>query len=278
MAEMMDAISLARKALLDGLEALHDHLDAVIVVGAQAIYLHTGEAQVALAAYTTDGDIAIDPDLLGTDPLIEEAMREAGFEPIKDAIGSWESALGSQVDLMVPAAVAGKGKKTSRGVDAPPHARHAMRRTKGLEAALIDNSVMTITEPDPVVDTRSFDVKVAGPAALLIAKLHKISERLDQPNRIDNKDAHDVYRILVAVETAELAETTRRLLTEPVSAEITEEAIELLRQLFGRSTATGSRMAAAAEEGLGDPEQVALSVSILAQDLLDALLTAAGER
>lgn len=272
----MDAVSLARRALLDGLEALHDHLNALIVVGAQAIYLHTGEAQVALAAYTKDGDIAIDPDLLGTDPLIEEAMREAGFEPIKET-GSWESALGSQVDLMVPAAVAGKGKKTSRGVDAPPHARHAMRRTKGLEAALIDNSVMTITAIDPAVDPRSVDVKVAGPAALLIAKLHKISDRLDQPNRIDNKDAHDIYRILVAIETAALAKTTRRLLAEAVSAEITEEAIEILRQLFGTPVAAGSRMAAAAEEGLGDPEQVALAVSILTEDLLVALHDAVDE-
>jgi hypothetical protein len=33
----------ARRALLDALEALRQHARAVILIGAQAIYLHTGE-------------------------------------------------------------------------------------------------------------------------------------------------------------------------------------------------------------------------------------------
>lgn len=37
-----DLLVAARSALLDALEALHAHRDAVIVIGAQAIYLHTG--------------------------------------------------------------------------------------------------------------------------------------------------------------------------------------------------------------------------------------------
>jgi hypothetical protein len=37
----------ARRALLDALDALGPHRDAVILVGAQAIYLHTGSAEVA---------------------------------------------------------------------------------------------------------------------------------------------------------------------------------------------------------------------------------------
>ncbi|MCL2804066.1 MAG: hypothetical protein FWD29_08995 [Micrococcales bacterium] len=36
----------ARSVLLDALEALHDHLDNLIMVGAQAVYLHTGEGTV----------------------------------------------------------------------------------------------------------------------------------------------------------------------------------------------------------------------------------------
>ena len=48
----------ARRVLLDALEALDEHRNAVILVGAQAIYLHVGEGDIAVAVYTTDGDIA----------------------------------------------------------------------------------------------------------------------------------------------------------------------------------------------------------------------------
>ena len=36
----------ARRALLDAADALEAHLDAVVLVGAQAIYLHAGEADL----------------------------------------------------------------------------------------------------------------------------------------------------------------------------------------------------------------------------------------
>jgi hypothetical protein len=49
-----DLLVAARGALLDALKALHAHLDAVIVIGAQAIYLHTGAARVALAEATKE--------------------------------------------------------------------------------------------------------------------------------------------------------------------------------------------------------------------------------
>lgn len=42
-----DLLVRARAALLDALDALADHRDAVVVIGAQAIYLHTGGAAVA---------------------------------------------------------------------------------------------------------------------------------------------------------------------------------------------------------------------------------------
>jgi hypothetical protein len=69
----------SRQALLDALEALKPHLDAVIVVGAQAIYMHTGEALVGLAATTKDSDLALDSRVLEDSPLLEEAMASAGF-------------------------------------------------------------------------------------------------------------------------------------------------------------------------------------------------------
>ncbi len=51
---------IARRVLLDALEAFGPHRDAAILVGAQAIYLHTGDAELAVAEYTTDADLALD--------------------------------------------------------------------------------------------------------------------------------------------------------------------------------------------------------------------------
>ncbi len=279
---MTDAVSLARRGLLDALEALQEHLDAIILVGAQAIYLHTGEADVALAAYTTDGDLVIDPTILGTDPLVEDALKSGGFEPLKNkdgqrVVGSWITDFDVAVDLMVPTEVAGLGKKTSRGVEAPPHDRYAMRRTHGLEGAIVDYSVKTIASLE-LNDSRSFEVKVAGPAALLVAKLHKINDRLEQPqNRRDDKDAHDVYRLLRTIETATLADAFQHLLAEPVSKAVASEAVGMLRDLFGSSSSRGSLMAGQAEEGVGDPEQVSLAASFLATDLLAVLAVLADQ-
>lgn len=113
---MADSVSIetiyARTALLDALEALGAHRDSIILVGAQAIYLRTGQADVALAEYTTDADLAIDPRTLGPNPRIEEAMSTAGFmrDPANINPGTWISARGIPVDLMVPDNVAGSSQ------------------------------------------------------------------------------------------------------------------------------------------------------------------------
>lgn len=266
-----DAVTMAREGLLDALDALRAHLDALVIVGAQAVYLRTGTTQVALAEYTTDGDVVIDPELLGSDPLIERAMRASGFtpDPRQSIIGTWISPHGVSVDLMVPDAVAGPGR---RGVRLPPHDSKAMRRARGLEAALVDNSKMVIDSLNDGDDHREFTVSVAGPAALLVAKLHKIHDRIDSPTRLDNKDAHDIYRLLRAIDTGVFVPPINHLLSEEVSAEITREALDYLLELFAMgSSAQGSTMAGAAEELVGDPVAVAESVSLLAQDLLRTL-------
>ena len=52
-----------------------------------------------------------------------------------------------------------------------------------------------------LTEVRSAIINVAGPAALLVAKLHKIGERVGSPDRLNDKDAHDAYRLLVATDT-----------------------------------------------------------------------------
>jgi hypothetical protein len=106
-----DLLVQARSALLDALGALADHRDAVVVIGAQAIYLHTGAVTLALAEATKDSDLTLDPRALGDQPLLEEAMRTAGFEldPVSGQPGAWINPHGIPVDLMVPEALAGRG-------------------------------------------------------------------------------------------------------------------------------------------------------------------------
>ncbi len=54
-----DLLVQARSALLDALTALWDHRDSVVVIGAQAIYLHTGAVGVALAEATKTARLSV---------------------------------------------------------------------------------------------------------------------------------------------------------------------------------------------------------------------------
>jgi hypothetical protein len=120
-------------------------------------------------------------------------------------------------------------------------------------------------------DRRSIEMKAAGPAALLVAKLHKLGERQDQPDRLIDKDAHDLYRLLVATDTDELAATITQLQSDELAGKATTHAVEYLRVLFADSPdAPGAMMAGRAEHLVGEPAVVSAAAA-LAADLLAAL-------
>jgi hypothetical protein len=172
---------------------------------------------------------------------------------------------------MVPEALAGAAASQRRGAHIPPHANTAARRAVGLEAAVVDHAPMRVTALGEG-DERACTVEVAGPAALLVAKLHKLGERRDNPRRLEDKDAHDVYRLFVAVPTDALATTLQRLLADPLAGAVTEQALAYLQDMFAAGPeAIGSAMAGRAEVGVGEPDTVAASVAVLADDLLLAL-------
>lgn len=260
----------ARSVLLDALEALAKHRDSLVIVGAQAIYLHTGGAALPVAEATKDSDVAIDPRELDDEPLLETAMQAAGFhrDVTKSQPGSWLSADGVPVDLMVPEALAGAG--SHRGARIPPHGKNVARNTRGLEAALVDHEHAEIRALDPD-DARVVTAKVAGPAALLVSKLHKLGERADQPGRLVDKDAHDIYRLLVATETPALAGRLKDLSVDEIAGPVTVSAIVYLRELFAAPTALGALMAGRAEQTAGDPEAATVAAVLLAGGLLAAL-------
>lgn len=256
----------ARRVLLDAIEALTAHLDALVLVGAQAIYLHTGEGDLAVAPYTTDADIAFDPAALAPEPALEKTMLAAGFvlgtEP-----GIWFGVGAVEIDLLVPETVGGGGR---RGARLGTHGNRAARKARGLEAVLVDNTPMEIHALEGS-DDRRFEIAVAGPAALLVAKLHKLAERQDAVDRLQDKDALDVLRLLRETGTKTLAATMRELLADERSTQVAHESIDQLRALFGADGSAGSQMAARAAQPLEDPATIAASVAALSADLLRAL-------
>ena len=165
---------------------------------------------------------------------------------------------------MVPEALAGPG---SRGARLGPHGKRVARRAKGLEAALVDRKLTKIISLTPGVE-RSVEMLVAGPTALLVAKVHKIAERTG--DRITDKDALDVLRLLQATETATLAARLMDLADDMVSAEVTTEAVSQLEPLFGSPNAVGISMAVRAARADAEADMISASFTTLVSDLLAA--------
>ena len=274
----------ARRTLLDALEALEGHREALVLVGAQAIYLHTGAAHFAVAEFTTDGDVAVDTRVLSSDPEIASAMRAAKFfldeRDGEQLVGVWASMreIGGvpakvTVDLLVPDALGGGGRRAAR---VAPHEKGSMLKVHGLEAALVDCSVMSIGALQET-DTRSFSIKVAGPTALLISKTIKLSERVTaralergRADRVKPKDALDVLRLLQAIPSGRLAEGFVGLLGDEVAGAVTSEALGQLPVLFGAADSRGSLLAA--EAAAPEPSAViAAACAALCLELIEAL-------
>lgn len=250
----------------------------------RAIYLHTGAARFAVAEFTTDGDVAIDPRHLSAEPEIASAMRRAKFfldvRGGRELVGVWASTreiagvpAKVTVDLLVPDALGGAGRRAAR---VSQHEKSAMLKVHGLEAALVDNSVMRIGALDET-DARSFTMKVAGPTALLISKTIKLSERVEagalergRTDRVKPKDALDVLRLLQAIPSAQLAQGFKGLLTDEIAGPVAAEALGSLPGLFGSTGSPGSQLAA--EAAAPEPHEViTASCAALCGEVLDAL-------
>jgi hypothetical protein len=265
----------ARRALLDALQALSPHREALVLVGAQAVYLHAGDIDAPIAPFTTDGDVALDPDLLVLDPRVDEAMLTGGFVRT-DQPGIWKAKTGdATVDLLVPEGVAPPGG--TRGARLGVHGDRTARKVKGLEGAMVDRALTTLHALDPE-DDRSAEVYLAGPAALIVAKVYKMHERLAANRPLESKDAFDIYRLLVATSTAELVSSMRMLLADDRSMKVTAEALGYLNELFGAATATGAALAGSCIELFGDGPTTTAASSALASDLLAQLGPGSGER
>jgi hypothetical protein len=268
----------ARRALLDALTALRPHLGAVVLIGAQAVYLRTEGRLPGYQPFTTDADLVLDPGQLADRPLLAVAMTDAAFS-FSGEPGIWlwrppsqdttAGALTVPIDLIVPEQIAPKAGR--RGARLPgEHGNSAARKSAGVEGALVDHDPIEIAalEPD---DIRRIVVNVAGPAALLVAKAHKLGERLQTPNRLIAKDAGDVYRLIEATPLTDVVRLIQRLQADDRSAASTSKAIEYLRALFSTPRSPGIQLAVSALAVAADERTVVDTMTGYTQDLLASL-------
>ena len=258
----------ARKALLDVIEVLQPHLSSIILIGAQAIYVHTGDAEFAISPFTYDADLALNPDQLVAEPKLEEIMRKAQFiRTVQPGIYK-RTADGAQIDLLVPASLGGGGR---RGARLGLQGNTAAMKVRGIEGALVDHAPIMVKSLDES-DLRSQIIEVAGPAALFVAKILKIAERAQGDlRRQDDKDAFDIFRLLRKVKTTDLARGIQLLRTNDLSSAVTNEAIERFGQFFGDETSTGVRMVVNHIRGVEDEAIISASCVALGGDLLASI-------
>jgi hypothetical protein len=135
------------------------------------------------------------------------------------------------------------------------------KKVPGIEVALVDRSPLPIGSLDPA-DRRDTVVNVAGPAALLVAKAFKISDRLGdaakRPDRLTNKDAGDVLRIMMATPATDVATSFAELVVDQRVGDVATNGLALLHDLFGGADTPGVRMAAAALLGDVPAERIRL--------------------
>jgi hypothetical protein len=256
---------LARKTLLDTLELLHAHSDAIVLIGAQAVYLHA-PGGLAVPAYTTDSDLALDADVLALAPDIAQTLQQAGYIP-RGNPGSWDSPNGVHIDLMTGADVPG-GRRSAA---LPGHDATTARRTAGLEVAVADNEPMLLTSLDPD-DPRQVEVRVASPAALVVAKLTKIAERTvaGDSDRVLPKDAGDLLRLLRMTDAKALGARLRTLRSVPALAPVIDNALDWARADLTTNQPWLTNLAVAAAQGTEPDLEIASAMTVLLGLLLDA--------
>ncbi|WP_395155618.1 hypothetical protein [Ilumatobacter sp.] len=266
----------ARCVLLDALVGLRPHLDAFVLIGAQAVYVRTVDRLPGYQPFTTDADLVFDPARLADEPLLVDAMTTAGFV-YSGKPGIWHCTVSHAdrpdhvvpVDLIVPKEIASTTGR--RGARLPGgHGKTAAQKTEGVEGTLVDNDLIEIGALDKD-DIRVVSVAVAGPAALIVAKAFNLGERLDNPRRLLPKDAGDVFRLYEANSVKSLLERFERVASDERSAEVTRTAMGYLRTLFATPRSPGIGLASTALGDRAAEYDVAEIMADYTQELLRAI-------
>ena len=91
---------------------------------------------------------------------------------------------------------------------------------------------LRVTDVDLAIDPRRFDSTIAGPVALAVAKIIRISEWLGQSDRqsvrLRDRDALGAFRLLQAVDTSDRLVGRAKHKRGPNTATVADEAVEIL--------------------------------------------------
>jgi hypothetical protein len=147
--------------------------------------------------------------------------------------------------LIVPEIYAGDGRRAARIAGQ----KNAAGRAFGLELAIWDRRRLLVAALDEPADR--IQAWVAGPAALLVAKAHKVHERLAQvaqrPDRLRPKDSGDVALLMMVTDGAGVARVmTKHVEDHPEIADVVDSASEFLVEMYGVSDALPRAQGAAA--------------------------------
>ena len=238
----------SRRLLITTIVALGEHANAMTVVGAHAVHVWVQKKWGPVDMESTrDGDLAVNPVLIAEDPKIMQIMAEIGLEParperpgiygyVNERGLSWEQR--TTVDLLVPETYAGSKGRSAR----IPGQKSATTRAYGLELAIHDRTLIRISTTDGEPEM-SVEVNVAGPAALLIAKAHKVSERLadvdKRPDRLRPKDSGDIALLMMVTDGAEMAKTmTRHVAETPEIRGVVQDGAQYLVDMYSTDNDT----------------------------------------
>jgi len=255
----------SRRAIINVAGVLAAHVQSLTMIGAHAVLLRTAALDAPLAP-TSDGDLGVTPGLVGDAPSIEALLVEAGYEhrttarpglwgraPYQDRLGN--ATFREKIDLLAPHGLSGTTSRSKRSVPAlqARHGKLAVGNAPGLELAVFNRSVMTIS--DLVDPSLSAELHVAEVPALILAKGAKIAERLGEPRKggVRDKDVGDLWR-LMAMEPGQTAETIAGFLDHPEIGAGVRQSAECARAVI--ADPVSRERAKRSFEGLVDPVEI----------------------
>lgn len=121
----------------------------------------------------------------------------------------------------------------------PPNSKRDAGRATGIELAVIDHTEMLVGNDPPQT------VNVAGPAAIIIAKAHKIGERTAlSPRRVAPKDVADIAALTHIITPKQFNNVIDHAVNNPLTRTAAQQGITHLHQLFEHPYAIGYTIAA----------------------------------
>ncbi|WP_091336175.1 hypothetical protein [Micromonospora rhizosphaerae] len=107
---------------------------------------------------------------------------------------------------------------------------------------------MLISSLEPGLDSRQLLVPVAGTAALLVAKAHKLHDRMQsfrpqRPDRLKPKDAGDVLRLMQAEPAEQVGRRLRELADDETAGASVRDGVQWLQDMFSRRRSFGVNLA-----------------------------------